>query len=587
MKNIPVHWRIVRPVKDKIARAMARSSAAALLSVLSLAAAAVLFARVAEGKSYGILLFVLILMAAASYLLRMRAFKISHFAAFELERVLRLQLADRLARAPLGLAADNGAAALAKVAQDDVAALHAFTADSTPLYARAFVAPLAAFAVLLCFDWRLALAAAGVLAAGMAAMGLVMANGKEEMQNYAAAREQVSRAVVEFVQGMSVVRTFDGGAASFGRYGRALDGYLAYLKGWYKRNGLPARVSMTVLTPLPTLVVLLWCGTYWHFQGTLDFAPWLAALLVGTGMAEALMPYMALFHSVEAAKMSAARIAGLLDAPAAAARGTPQTPQDGTVVFEHVDFSYPGRSGKALDDVCFTAQSGTWTALVGASGSGKSTVAKLIPRFWDADGGSIKIGGADVRDIDPDTLMAQISFVFQDNFLFSGSIADNIRLGIPHAAQSDIENAARAANAHDFIMSLPQGYETQAGERGANLSGGQRQRITIARAILQNRPILILDEATAYTDAQNEALIMDALKRLMQGKTVLMAAHRLSSVMQADNILVFEQGRLKEQGTHAQLIAQNGVYARLWRAHEQSKAWRYGRGTAQTATAPC
>ena len=582
-KSTPVHWRLVRPVKGRIARAMVCSAAAALLSVLSLSAAAVLFARVLDGEDYGLLLAALVLSAAAAYLLRLQSFKISHYAAFELERVLRLQLADRVARAPLGLAADTGAAALAKVAQDDVSALHAFVADSTPLYARAFVAPLAAFIVLWCFDWRLALAAAGVLAAGMAVMSLVMANGQEEMRNYAVAREQVSRAVVEFVQGMGVVRTFDGGAASFGRYSRALDGYLQYLKGWYKRNGLPARASMTVFTPLPTLVVLLWCGAYWYFNGSLEFSPWLAALLAGTGMAEAVMPYMALFHAVEGAKMSAARVDELLNTPVAAARGTPQTPKNGDIMFEHVDFRYPNRSGNALTDICFKAKEGTWTALVGTSGSGKSTVAKLVPRFWDAGGGSVKIGGVDVRDIAPDELMRQVSFVFQDSFLFSGSIADNIGLGITNVTRDDIENAARAANAHGFITELPQGYDTPVGERGASLSGGQRQRITIARAILQNRPILILDEATAYTDAENEALIMDALKRLMRGKTVLMAAHRLGTVMHADNILVFGQGRLKEQGTHAQLLAQNGTYAELWRAYGKSKAWRYGGSAVQQA----
>ena len=546
MKTPPVHWQLVEPVRHRIYTAMLLSVAAALLWVASLAVTAFLFARVLAGRPSAGLAALLAGLVLMSYLLRMQSFKRSHFAAFELEKVLRLKLAERIGRAPPGLAVDSGAAALAQVAQNDVAALHAFVADSTPLYARSFAAPLFAFLILLFFDWRLALAAAAVLAAGM-----------------------------------GVVRTFDGGAASFGRYSRALDGYLGYLKGWYKRNGLPARLGLVVLSPLPTLLVLLWCGAYWYADGSLPFAAWLAVLLAGTGMAEAIMPYMALFHAVEGAKMSAARIAELLDTQVLSARDEEKTPEGGDIVFDKVCFSYPNRQDKALDSVSFTAKAGTWTALVGASGSGKSTVARLAARFWDADEGSISVGGTDVRDIDPDALMSQIAFVFQDNFLFTGSIADNIRLGIPDAAQADIENAARAANAHAFITKLPQGYATPVGERGASLSGGQRQRITIARAILQSRPILILDEATAYTDAENEALIMGALKKLMRGKTVLMAAHRLSTVMHADNILVFDQGRLKEQGTHAQLLAQNGIYAELWRAHEQSKAWRYGgRGAA-------
>ena len=588
MKTPPVHWQLVEPVRHRIYTAMLLSVAAALLWVASLAVTAFLFAHVLAGRPSAGLAALLAGLVLMSYLLRMQSFKRSHFAAFELEKVLRLKLAERIGRAPPGLAVDSGAAALAQVAQNDVAALHAFVADSTPLYARSFAAPLFAFLILLFFDWRLALAAAAVLAAGMGVLSLVMKKGQSEMKAYAEAREQVSRAVVEFVQGMGVVRTFDGGAASFGRYSRALDGYLGYLKGWYKRNGLPARLGLVVLSPLPTLLVLLWCGAYWYADGSLPFAAWLAVLLAGTGMAEAIMPYMALFHAVEGAKMSAERIAELLDTPVLSARGGGKTPEGGDIVFDKVCFSYPNRQDKALDSVSFTAKAGTWTALVGASGSGKSTVARLAARFWDADEGSISVGGTDVRDIDPDALMSQIAFVFQDNFLFTGSIADNIRLGIPDAAQADIENAARAANAHDFITKLPQGYATPVGERGASLSGGQRQRITIARAILQSRPILILDEATAYTDAENEALIMGALKKLMRGKTVLMAAHRLSTVMHADNILVFDQGRLKEQGTHAQLLAQNGIYAELWRAHEQSKAWRYGgRGAAaDTAGSP-
>ena len=244
--------------------------------------------------------------------------------------------------------------------------------------------------------------------------------------------------------------------------------------------------------------------------------------------------------------------------------------------FEHVSFRYPGRSENALTDISFTAPAGSFTALVGGSGAGKTTAARLIPRFWDADSGSIRIGGADIRHLAPETLMAQVAFVFQDNFLFSDSIADNIRLGTPNASDAKVEAAARAAQCHDFIAALPQGYQTPVGERGATLSGGERQRITIARAILQNRPILILDEATAFADAENEALLMRALAALMQNKTVLMIAHRLATIRHADQILVFDRGCLVEQGDHAALIAQNGRYARQWQAGQTARHWRIG-----------
>ena len=270
------------------------------------------------------------------------------------------------------------------------------------------------------------------------------------------------------------------------------------------------------------------------------------------------------------------RIAELLDTPVLSARGEGKTPEGGDIVFDKVCFSYPNRQDKALDSVSFTAKAGTWTALVGTSGSGKSTVARLAARFWDADEGSISVGGTDVRDIDPDALMSQIAFVFQDNFLFTGSIADNIRLGSPDATDATIEAAARAAQIHDTITALPDGYQTRIGERGATLSGGQQQRLTIARAILQNRPILILDEATAFADAENEALLMRALAALMQDKTVLMIAHRLATIRHATQILVFDHGQLVEQGDHASLIAQNGRYARLWQAGEAARHWRIG-----------
>lgn len=574
---VPSAWAVMQPVQGRIRFAMALSglsAAAALGALCALAWSVHTLLQSSASWPWQPLLLAAVLTALA-FVLRLTAFNRSHYAAFHLETLLRSRLSEHLARLPLGYVQQTGSGALAKVMMEDVKALHVFVADSTPLYARAYVSPLLTFVLLLWLDWRLALAATAVLGLGVAVVSLALRGSADMMRRYNEAGENVGKAVVEYVQAMPVVRTFDTGTVTFGRYQRALEAYRDVVKAWYRMSGTSSRLSQIILSPLPTLVVLVWLGAWLTSRDALDAATWLAVLLAGTGMAESLLPMVSLRHLVGKTQMSIHRIHEVLAEPVLPVPAAIATkmPRDAGVRFEQVDFRYMADGPLVLQGVSFEAPPGSITALVGPSGAGKTTVARLIPRFWDVSAGSIQVGGVDVRELQPAALMQQVAFVFQDTFLFADTIANNIRLGLAGATMDEVIAAARAAQAHEFIAALPLGYDTPAGERGVFLSGGQRQRITIARAILQNRPILVLDEATAFADPENEAALVAALANLMRGKTVLMVAHRLSTILDADQILVFDQGRLVERGRHEALLAERGVYERLWSNYEQAQGW--------------
>ncbi|MDR6433230.1 ABC transporter ATP-binding protein [Brucella pseudogrignonensis] len=574
----PSVWSILHPVVGKIRFAMVLSAFASAFTVLGLIALAwALQSLFSQSDQFPwVAMGIATLSVALSYVFKLFSFNQSHYAAFRLETLLRRKLAAHLAKVPLGYVEDTGPAALAKIMMDDVKALHAFVADSTPLYARSYVSPLVSFVVLFILDWRLGLVATAVLVFGFGVIAKTMSNSHEMMHRFNLAREQVSISVVEYVQAMPVVRSFDSGTATFGRYQKALENYLEIVLQWYQKAGFSARFSMAILNPMPTVTVVLWFGVWLFLNDGLSLAALVAVLLICTGMAEALLPLMSLKHLISRTQMSVQRIQQVLETPVLkeVEIKDAQLPSNSGIEFKNVGFRYKADQPNVLHDISFIAKPDTITALVGPSGAGKTTVARLVARFWDTSEGQILIGGADLRLIPTESLMQQVALVFQDTFLFSGTIAENITIGMPDASLDDVIEAAKAAQAHEFIMSFPAGYQTLCGERGIFLSGGQRQRITIARAILQNRPILVLDEATAFADAENEAAIVKALAYLMKGKTVLMVAHRLSTIRHADQILVFDRGRLEECGKHDELVAKSGVYARLWSHYERARDWR-------------
>jgi len=588
-------WAIMNPVKGRIRLAMILSCLSCVCTLFMLLALAlaidvltttdhltwqdnILAIGEVEFSAQKVMIFALssaLIMMICSYLLRKTSFDISHYASFKLETILRTNLTTHISKLGMGDILRISSGALSKIIYDDVKELHVYVADSTPLYAKAYFMPVLTLVLLLIIDWRLASVAFAVLAFGLVVLYLIMRDRSEIMRQYIKGREQVNNAIIEYVQAMPVVRNFDTGQTTFGRYQSALDNYLQMFSALWLKMGLPAKVTMATLNAMPTLAALLWAGAYWLNKDALNFSTWVAILLLGTGMAEALTPLHNLGHMIDKAKISVGRIQQIMQiTPLKAVQTAEKLPKNMDISFDNVSFSYENdKNNLALTDINFAIKANSVTALVGASGAGKTTVVKLLARFWDVTEGAIYVGGVDIRNLPLDTLMQYVSVVFQDTFLFSGTIAENIAQGLPNASLEDIAAAAKSAKAHEFIEQLPNGYNTNIGERGIFLSGGQRQRITIARAILQNRPILLLDEATAFSDPENEALIVEALSHLMQNKTVLLVAHRLSTITDVDNILVFDQGRLIEQGTHDYLLTQNNKYAELWHSYQQAQGW--------------
>lgn len=571
---------LVRPVRSQLWLGMVLSAIATAARLGSLVVLALLLSALLAQPDVWPWTWLLWAMGltVTSYVLRIFSFNQTHYAAFRLETVLRTQLTDRLGKVSMGYAQGQGAAALSKVIFEDVKALHIYVADSMPLYARAYVSPFMALGVLLWLDWRLALVSLAVLVGGFAILSAAMMKRSDSVKQYNDSREKLSAAVVEYVQAMPVVRVFDSGNSTFTRYQQALDEFSQLVAAWYRESGLSARLSMAILGPLPTLLAVTGMAI-WLAQGEQNVTGWLGVMLLCTGLAEAFLPMMTLMHLVDRARISASRIQEVLQAPVMPPVQTAQVPHDASVRFESVTFRYDEEEAAVLENVSFYVPSGTVTALVGPSGAGKSTVARLIPRFWDVTHGRILIGGVDVRQMDSQQLMQQVAYVSQEAFLFADTVAANIALGSPGADAVAIAQAARAAQSHDFVMSLPQGYDTPVGERGVFLSGGQRQRIAIARAILQNRPILVLDEATAFADPENEAALIAALSVLMRGKTVIMIAHRLGTIRDVGQILVFDHGHLVQVGQHVPLSQEAGVYARLWQCYEAAQNWSLGKST--------
>jgi len=510
-------------------------------------------------------------------LLYFGALACSHLAAFGTLYELKVNFASHLAKVPLGFHVMIGSGKLRKIMDENIEKVEEFIAHQLPDLAAAFVAPVVMAVILLTVDWRFGLAALlGVVIAFVAQFVMYGNKGsKVMMDKYQKALEDMNNASVEYIRGIAVVKAFMQTVYSFRRLHSTIKAYtsmvIPYTLSWeYSFSGFVTLVNNIYLFVVPVGILVGMNSTdYAGFAGTLIFY-----LLFTPSIASVLMKVMYVNGNVMRVIGGVEAMDEILAEPELPQPAQPKTVSEYGVEFLDVKFSYDkDKETEALSGVSFMARQGEITAIVGPSGGGKSTIAHLIPRFFDVTGGSIRIGGVDVREMNTAYLMERVSFVFQDVFLFKQSVADNIRMGNGDATDEQVVAAARAAQCHEFIMKLPDGYNTVIGTRGVHLSGGERQRIAIARAIVKDSPIVVLDEATAFADPENEHLIQKAFETLMKNKTVVMIAHRLSTVRGANNIVVVDGGRVVEQGTHEELLGAGGKYRDMWHTYTETASW--------------
>jgi ATP-binding cassette subfamily B protein len=515
--------------------------------------------------------------AVAAIVLNFAALMCSHWAAFSTLYLLKLDFTRHIASLPLGFHSANATGKLRKIVDVNIEKLESFIAHQLPDLAGSIAMPIFTLVILFVFDWRLGLASFVPIV--IAYFLQMSAYGQEKAKTFIAkyqdSLEDMNNAAVEYVRGISVVKAFNQTVFSFRKfhgtiktYGKFVIDYTLSFKNYFTLFMLI--IGQVYLFIVPVIILLSGgAGDYQKFALSCVFY-----LIFSMSLAT---PFTKLMYVSSLGKQVAdgiARMDKILDEPPLIETSSPKTASDYSVAFEKVTFTYNAEDeAVAISDVSFAAKQGEVTALVGPSGGGKSTLASLIPRFYDVAAGAVKIGGVDIRDMSSDYLMSIVSFVFQDVFLFKQSIADNIGVGDKNASREQIVAAAKAAQCHEFIENLTQGYDTVIGGGGVHLSGGERQRIVIARAILKNTPILVLDEATAFADPENEQKIQLALSELMKDKTVIIIAHRLSTVRGADKIVVIDKGYVAETGKHDALVAANGKYTRMWEQYIGAMNW--------------
>ena len=558
-----------------------RLTASVLLAVLGSACGIVPYLAVTQiiirllSRNYELVpIGLLALLALLGYLggtwLNTASTMLSHRSAFIILKNIRTELTAKLSRVPMGTILDTPSGKFKTLLVDTVEKLELPLAHMIPELTANILIPVLMLLYMFVLDWRLALISLITIPIGLFCYMGMMKDYEKRYSRVLTAGKNMDAAIVEYVGGIEVIKAFNQSSSSYGKYADAVKENEAAKATWFKQtNGF----YVAGISIMPSCLLGVLPLGAWLFQsGSLTAPVFIACIILALGLVKPLIQALQYTDSLAMVDSTIQEIAGMLEEKEMKRPLEPVPLENSNISFREVSFGYG--DAEVLHRISFDAAPCGMTAIVGPSGSGKSTVARLIASFWEADSGEVQIGGVDVRSLPLKQVMDMVSYVSQDNFLFHLSVKENIRMGRPDASDEEVIAAAKQASCHDFISALPQGYDTLAGEGGSSLSGGERQRIAIARAILKDAPIVVLDEATAFADPENEVLIQKAFATLTKDRTVIMIAHRLSTVVGADKIIVLEEGHIAEQGAHAELIAAGGLYARMWTDYNRAVQWK-------------
>ncbi len=516
------------------------------------------------------------LVGAAGYLIRCVCYGTStilaHISAYTILQGIRLKIANRLMKAPLGEVMGRQIGYLKNIIMDKVEDLEPPLAHMIPELTSNLLLPIAIFVWMLAIDWRMGLAVLIAPVLAMIPMFFLMRNYNSQYAAYMEANNHVNSIIIEYVEGIEVVKAFNQSTSSYEKFVGAVQSFKEFTLAWFKSTWKTMNLMMAIMPT--TLLGVLPVGLLLVQNGSISPAELAMGIILSLSIVGPLMKATTFINEAKSMEFAVEAANELLNLPILPDSGKIVSIPHNDIVLDRVFFSYDGsEQNDVLQGVSLKMPEGSFTALVGPSGGGKSTVARLIARFWDVTGGSITIGGKNIKELSIRQLSEMVSFVTQDNFLFNCSLKENIRLGNPNATDEEVYAAARAACCDEFIAHLDKGYDTPAGDAGKRLSGGEKQRIAIARAILKNAPIVILDEATAFTDPQNEDKIQKSIMALSKGKTLLVIAHRLSTIQNADQIIVLKKGQIVDLGKQEELLNRCPLYADMWKAHIGAKNW--------------